>query len=142
LLCKAYLRTEDDEEKDGIEMSERFKAMSPKYMCTWMPEEALSICTNKVSGNESNNAIDCLLCISRTLITTADILWGAVKLPPNNVETIRYLENLRIEYEHQKIAFLVMSEKFKPGYLKAEQETWADTVETLITKFKEVKASE
>jgi len=51
------------------------------------------------------------------------------------------LENLRIEFEEQKMAFYVMSEKFKPGFLLKEEEVWANTVETLLVTVKEEKAS-
>lgn len=142
MLCKTYLRTEDVEGKDGTKMSERFKALSSKYMCDWMPVEALSICTYKIDGNEKSSTIDCLLCLSKSFIQTVGCLWTAMRLPPRTVQGVEFLENLRTEFEIQKTAFYVMSEKFKPGFLKQEEEAWADNIEILITKLKEAKLVE
>lgn len=125
-----------------MDLSERFQTMSKKYMCNWMPVEALSVCVTKASGNENLNAIDCLLCVAKTAIGEADCLWTAKVMPPQTPQAVEYLENLRASHEHIKIAFQVMAKKFKPSFCYKSEEIWANNIEVLLGKLKEDKASE
>jgi len=123
-------------------MSERFQIMSKKYMCTWLPEEALSVCVFKIHGNESPSAIDCLLCVSRTFASEAECLWTVLRYPVATAKAAQYLEELKASHESIKLALSVMSKKFKPDYRTDDEEAWANTVEALLEKLKEVKMSE
>jgi len=107
-----------------------------KYMCERQPEEAFTLCKQKVFGRVISKEF-CLACMAEHFEEVCDKLWTIVNMQGVKSPSMGgQLNVLRMIYERGRATFRSLAKDMGIGSIDDEREIWMDNVEEFIQRSK------
>jgi len=116
--------------------SERYENVK-KYMCKWLPEDALSGCKSRQKGIEPDD-IACLVCLANTLESSCDLLFKTiVHLGVPDQMLASKLSDFADAFAKTRLCFWQVARKLMPEFDKEKREGYTNIMEELIERAKD-----
>lgn len=115
--------------------NERYENVK-KYMCKWLPEEALSGCRVRQKGIEPDD-VGCLVCVADTIEAQCNGLWATILfLGAGDGVLAAKLVELKAAFDNLRLVFWQVARKLKPEFQEHEREVYANIVEEQLERTK------
>jgi hypothetical protein len=115
--------------------SERYENVK-KYMCKWLPEDALSGCKSRQKGIEPDD-IACLVCLATTLESSCELLWKAiVHLGVPDPKLAGKLSDFADSFARTRLTFWQVARRLIPEFDKDKREEYTNIMEEMIERAK------
>jgi hypothetical protein len=116
-------------------VEERYENVK-KYMCKWLPEEALSGCKARQKGLEPDD-IGCLVCLATVLESSCELLWKTiVHLGVPNQMLASKVSDFADSFAKTRLTFWQVARRLKPEFDKEKREEYTNIMEEMLERAK------
>jgi len=116
-------------------VEERYENVK-KYMCKWLPEEALSGCKLKQGGIEPDDT-RCLVCLANTFELSCELLWKAiVHLGVSDIKLAGKLADFAESFAKTRLSFWQVARRVQPEFDKEKREEYTNIMEEMLERAK------